>query len=186
MLLNRGKLQHGDRRPSVGAEERECAASAAWPGSLAHGAWRGGRSEEGSHRGAAQVRPPEHCRRTRLTIAWHRAFEDSITSDTSDDPLVQWTKCGSAALRRVRSTCDAWHRFACRYYKWLQAEFPAGGPESKITQVLERATRELKRHERYRHDLRYVRLWIAYVRAAPLAATIAAHGWLANCLAHAG
>ena len=50
-----------------------------------------------------------------------------------------------------------------RYIKWTQATFKAGGHQAELTPLLERCTRELQSDERYKNDLRYLRLWIQYV-----------------------
>ena len=48
---------------------------------------------------------------------------------------------------------------------WTQASFPAGGPGSRLHETLERCTRALLSQPRYKDDLRYLRVWIQYVRA---------------------
>lgn len=52
----------------------------------------------------------------------------------------------------------------CRFIKWTQDAFKAGGSKSELLPLLERCTRELQGDERYRDDARYLRVWIQYVR----------------------
>ena len=51
----------------------------------------------------------------------------------------------------------------CRFIKWTQDAFKAGGSKSELLPLLERCTRELQGDERYRDDARYLRVWIQYV-----------------------
>jgi checkpoint serine/threonine-protein kinase len=54
----------------------------------------------------------------------------------------------------------------CRLIKWTQDTFTAGGHKAELLPLLERCTRELQGAERYRTDVRYLRVWIQYVGAA--------------------
>jgi len=51
----------------------------------------------------------------------------------------------------------------CRYLKWTQSTFKAGGHKAEMLPLLERCTRQLQQQERYKKDSRYLRLWIQYV-----------------------
>lgn len=51
----------------------------------------------------------------------------------------------------------------CSYIKWCQETFHSGGHKAEIVPLLERCTRELQKHEKYRNDIRYLRVWIQYV-----------------------
>jgi hypothetical protein len=54
---------------------------------------------------------------------------------------------------------------AHRYLAWTQAHYPSGGPGSQLLATLESCTRELLSVARYKNDVRYLRVWVQYVRA---------------------
>lgn len=60
---------------------------------------------------------------------------------------------------------------ARRFVKWVQQTFTAGGHQSELVPLLERCTRELQGREEYREDVRYLRVWLQYVRPRPPAPT---------------
>ncbi|RLN97582.1 hypothetical protein BBJ28_00010322 [Nothophytophthora sp. Chile5] len=68
--------------------------------------------------------------------------EEAIRAYEGDDPLAGWVE----------------------YIRWLEVKMPED-TRRKFT-ALEKCTRALKDNPRYRNDLRYIRLWIQYVRAA--------------------
>jgi len=56
------------------------------------------------------------------------------------------------------------------YIKWTQSTFKSGNPRSRLLPLLERATRALGPscpdeglREKYRGDVRYLRVWVQYV-----------------------
>jgi hypothetical protein len=49
-----------------------------------------------------------------------------------------------------------------QYVKWLEANMPED--TRKKFAALEKCTRALKNHAEYKDDIRYIRLWIQYVR----------------------
>ena len=57
--------------------------------------------------------------------------------------------------------------FSCRLIKWTQDTFKAGGHQAELLPILERCTRELQGIDKYRTDLRYLRVWIQYVSILP-------------------
>ncbi|KAG6613628.1 BUB protein kinase [Phytophthora cinnamomi] len=67
-----------------------------------------------------------------------KAKEDAIAAYNGDDPLAGWLD----------------------YVRWLEVKMPED--TRKKFKVLEKCTRELKDHARYRNDMRYIRLWIQY------------------------
>ena len=69
-----------------------------------------------------------------------KAKECAIAAYDGDDPLAGWLE----------------------YVRWLEVKMPED--TRKKFKVLEKCTRELKDTPRYRNDLRYIRLWIQYVR----------------------
>jgi checkpoint serine/threonine-protein kinase len=80
----------------------------------------------------------------------YRAFEDEIIAKSGTaDPLEPWI----------------------RYVRWAKQEYITMTPsESPLIHVLERATQAFSHDDRYANDPRYVKLWIAYVRAHPIVA----------------
>jgi hypothetical protein len=54
--------------------------------------------------------------------------------------------------------------WCCRYIKWTKETFSAGGHKSELLPLLERCTREFHQDARYKNDIRYLRVWIQYVR----------------------
>ena len=55
----------------------------------------------------------------------------------------------------------------CRFIKWSQSTANTNSRRTELLPLLERCTRELQASERYRGDVRYLRVWIQYVRPAP-------------------
>lgn len=50
----------------------------------------------------------------------------------------------------------------CRFIKWTEQTFTAGGRETELLPLLERCTRELQELPRYKDDARYLRIWVKY------------------------
>ncbi|EGZ23889.1 hypothetical protein PHYSODRAFT_296145 [Phytophthora sojae] len=67
-----------------------------------------------------------------------KAKEDAIAAYDGDDPLAAWLD----------------------YVRWLEVKMPED--TRKKFKVLEKCTRELKDNDRYKNDMRYIRLWIQY------------------------
>jgi hypothetical protein len=86
-------------------------------------------------------------RRTTATTHWLSGF---------GAPLVL-QRPRRACLRAVRPRS---------YVTWTQQHYPAGGPESQLLATLEKCTRTLLPIERYKTDVRYLRVWVQYVRTA--------------------
>ena len=53
-----------------------------------------------------------------------------------------------------------------RFVKWTQNTFRSGGHQAELLPLLERCTRELQHIHKYKSDIRYLRIWIQYVRCA--------------------
>lgn len=51
----------------------------------------------------------------------------------------------------------------CRFIKWTQETFQAGGHKAELLPLLERCTRELQSLPKYKGDIRYLRVWVQYV-----------------------
>ncbi|KAF4554588.1 Checkpoint serine/threonine-protein kinase bub1-like protein [Elsinoe fawcettii] len=76
--------------------------------------------------------------------ATRTAFEGEIASiEDSDDPLDVWD----------------------RYVKWIETTYPdPASPNAGLCGVLERVTKSLLKRGEYKNDVRYLRLWLRYVR----------------------
>ncbi|XP_033729498.1 mitotic checkpoint serine/threonine-protein kinase BUB1 beta-like, partial [Pecten maximus] len=67
-------------------------------------------------------------------------FEAELRIYSSDDPL------------------DVWHR----YMQWIEQNYPKGGKESNLADLLERCLRTFYNVPRYKNDQRFVTAWIKY------------------------
>jgi checkpoint serine/threonine-protein kinase len=47
--------------------------------------------------------------------------------------------------------------------KWVQESFPAGGEFSGLVVIYEQCVRAFWHDERYKGDLRYLKVWLEYV-----------------------
>lgn len=47
--------------------------------------------------------------------------------------------------------------------KWVQESFPAGGESSGLVVIYEQCVRAFWHDERYKGDLRYLKVWLEYV-----------------------
>lgn len=50
-----------------------------------------------------------------------------------------------------------------RCIKWAQEAFPAGGDSSGLVVIYEQCVRTFWHSERYKDDLRYLKVWLEYV-----------------------
>lgn len=69
-------------------------------------------------------------------------FVDAINGYQGDDPLESWLE----------------------YIRWTKDTFVSGGQKSELVPLLEKCTRAFHDSEQYRNDVRYLRVWIQYVR----------------------
>jgi hypothetical protein len=100
-----------------------------------------------------------------------RKYVQAIESYNGDDPLELWLRCVGfctltedlLALFSLCSSITPNVLFVHSYIKWSQETFHSGGHKAEIVPLLERCTRELQKHEKYRNDIRYLRVWIQYV-----------------------
>lgn len=51
----------------------------------------------------------------------------------------------------------------CEYISWMEQSYPKHGPEANLEKLLMSCFQALKDNERYKNDVRFVRLWIKYV-----------------------
>jgi checkpoint serine/threonine-protein kinase len=65
---------------------------------------------------------------------------EAIDEYEGDDPLEPWLE----------------------YIMWVRDAFPSGGIQSELLPLLEACTRTFQTDERYRSDLRYLRVWVQY------------------------
>lgn len=69
-----------------------------------------------------------------------RRMIEAIDEYKGDDPLLPWLEC----------------------IKWVQESFPAGGDCSGLVVIYEQCVRTFWRSERYKDDLRYLKVWLEY------------------------
>lgn len=67
-------------------------------------------------------------------------MEAIIANYKGEDPIENWLK----------------------YYKWAQENYPSD--TKRILTILDRVTREFTQTRQYRNDIRYLKLWVIYVR----------------------
>ncbi|KAJ0087183.1 hypothetical protein Patl1_09319 [Pistacia atlantica] len=70
-----------------------------------------------------------------------RRLIEAIDEYQGDDPLHPWLQC----------------------IKWVQEAFPAGGDSSGLLVIYEQCVRRFWHSERYKDDLRYLKVWLEYV-----------------------
>lgn len=97
-----------------------------------------------------------------------RLFWKEIAHYEGPDPLEVWLRCDfilliSACSTRSCALCPEACRH-CRFIKWTQDTFKSGGHRAEVLPLLERCTRELQYNAQYKDDVRYLRVWIQYVR----------------------
>ncbi len=61
----------------------------------------------------------------------------------------------------------AYNSIDCRFIKWTQETTCTHGHKAELQRVLEACTKAIGTAERYREDVRYLRVWIQYVSASP-------------------
>lgn len=69
-----------------------------------------------------------------------RKLIEAIQDYDGDDPLQPWIEC----------------------IKWVQEAFPAGGDSSGLLVIYEQCVRTFWHDDRYRNDLRYLKIWLEY------------------------
>ncbi|KAJ4964948.1 hypothetical protein NE237_016797 [Protea cynaroides] len=69
-----------------------------------------------------------------------RRLIEAIDKYQGDDPLQPWLEC----------------------IKWVQESFPSGGDCSGIVMILEQCVRTFWHTDRYKEDLRYLKVWLEY------------------------
>ncbi|KAJ0402528.1 hypothetical protein P43SY_000791 [Pythium insidiosum] len=93
-----------------------------------------------------------------------RKVEDLNRALRTQDSFQGKTKVAALAKEEERKVIEyegddplsAW----VQYVKWIEVNMPED--TRKRFGVLEKCTRELKDHARYKNDIRYIRLWIQY------------------------
>ncbi|KAK2660999.1 hypothetical protein Ddye_007532 [Dipteronia dyeriana] len=69
-----------------------------------------------------------------------RKLIEAIDDYKGEDPLQPWLEC----------------------MKWVQEAFPAGGDSSGLIVIYEQCVRKFWHSERYKNDLRYLKIWLEY------------------------
>ncbi|CAH2059577.1 unnamed protein product [Thlaspi arvense] len=85
----------------------------------------------------------DHQLRKNLAEKRRRLIE-AIDEYDGDDPLFPWIEC----------------------IKWVQEAFPPGGECSGLLVIYEQCVRKFWHSERYKDDLRYLKVWLEYVKTA--------------------
>ncbi|XP_018480469.1 mitotic spindle checkpoint protein BUBR1 isoform X2 [Raphanus sativus] len=92
------------------------------------------------------VRPLKRGRNVRLlnhalkSHSDHQKLIEDIDEYDGDDPLSPWIKC----------------------VQWVQEAFPPGGECSGLLVIYEQCVRKFWHSERYKDDLRYLKIWLEY------------------------
>ncbi|KQJ93805.1 hypothetical protein BRADI_3g06840v3 [Brachypodium distachyon] len=73
-------------------------------------------------------------------LAERRRMIEAIEEYQGEDPLQPWVNC----------------------IKWVQESFPAGGESSGLVVIYEQCVRAFWHDERYKGDLRYLKVWLEY------------------------
>lgn len=68
------------------------------------------------------------------------------------------------AQQRLMFSTPCTDPFPGRFVQWTQATFTSGGAQSQLVPLLERCTSTFQSDARYKEDLRYLKIWILYVR----------------------
>nr|XP_034905419.1 mitotic spindle checkpoint protein BUBR1-like isoform X1 [Populus alba]XP_034905420.1 mitotic spindle checkpoint protein BUBR1-like isoform X1 [Populus alba]XP_034905421.1 mitotic spindle checkpoint protein BUBR1-like isoform X1 [Populus alba]XP_034905422.1 mitotic spindle checkpoint protein BUBR1-like isoform X1 [Populus alba]XP_034905423.1 mitotic spindle checkpoint protein BUBR1-like isoform X1 [Populus alba] len=77
----------------------------------------------------------------RSLLDTRRKLVEAIDEYEGDDPLLPWIEC----------------------IKWVQEAFPQGGDSSGLVLVYEQCVRAFWHSDRYKDDLRYLKVWLEYV-----------------------
>ncbi|KAL9225690.1 hypothetical protein vseg_001584 [Gypsophila vaccaria] len=76
-------------------------------------------------------------------VATRRRLIEAIGEYVGDDPLQPWIEC----------------------IKWTQEAFPAGGDSSGLVLMYEQCVRAFWHDDRYKNDLRYLKVWLEYAES---------------------
>ncbi|GAB2235097.1 hypothetical protein Droror1_Dr00004379 [Drosera rotundifolia] len=82
---------------------------------------------------------PRHFNSLLQTQTQRKLFE-AIEEYQGDDPLRPWLDC----------------------IKWVQEAFPTGGDSSRLILIYEQCVRTFWHEDRYKNDLRYLKIWLEY------------------------
>lgn len=77
---------------------------------------------------------------SKILDSQRRSMIEAIDSYEGDDPLHPWLQC----------------------IRWVKDAYPSGGHQSELLQVVEACTRTFQDDERYKSDIRYLRVWVIY------------------------
>ncbi|KAJ0409320.1 hypothetical protein ATCC90586_000557 [Pythium insidiosum] len=113
---------------------------------------------------AAQTFEWENSKENVMPLKRGRKVEDLNRALRTQDSFQGKTKVAALAKEEERKVIEyegddplsAW----VQYVKWIEVNMPED--TRKRFGVLEKCTRELKDHARYKNDIRYIRLWIQY------------------------
>ena len=98
-----------------------------------------------------------------MTTSW-QMFQNGLLKFSSNLKQAGMHSIASSGKMSRHDCCAAW---TCRFVKWTQKTFVAGGHQAELLPLLERCTREMLEMHGYDDDIRYLRLWLQYVRPQP-------------------
>ncbi|ESW25120.1 hypothetical protein PHAVU_003G009000 [Phaseolus vulgaris] len=81
-----------------------------------------------------------HAHLKKSLLQHRRNLIEAIEEYQGDDPLLPWLQC----------------------IKWVQEAFPPGGDSSGLVVIYEQCVRAFWHSERYKDDLRYLKVWLEY------------------------
>ncbi|WVZ12448.1 hypothetical protein V8G54_016978 [Vigna mungo] len=81
-----------------------------------------------------------HTHLKKSILQHRRKLIEAIDEYQGDDPLLPWLQC----------------------IKWVQEAFPPGGDSSGLVVIYEQCVRAFWHSERYKDDLRYLKVWLEY------------------------
>ncbi|GLD92997.1 hypothetical protein PINS_up001589 [Pythium insidiosum] len=119
---------------------------------------------DGGAAAATQTFEWENSKENVMPLKRGRKVEDLNRALRTQDSFQGKTKVAAQAKEEERKVNEyegddplsAW----AQYIKWIEVNMPED--TRKRFSVLEKCTRELKDHARYKNDIRYIRMWIQY------------------------
>ncbi|XP_055940027.1 mitotic checkpoint serine/threonine-protein kinase BUB1 beta-like isoform X2 [Argiope bruennichi] len=80
-----------------------------------------------------------------LILQQRQAFENELRTYTGDDPLSIW----------------------CKYIKWVEQNYPKGGRDGHIEQLIQKCLSIMKDKSEYYDDNRFIEIWLKFANIAP-------------------
>eukprot|EP00941_MAST-03F_sp_MAST-3F-sp1_P000528 g528.t1 len=96
--------------------------------------------------------------REKKLAAERTAFESHIKTLTESEAMAEEGDASSSSTLSKRDCLRVW----VKYIKWQEKNYPGEGPESTLLPMLERCTTSLSQTDKYRDDVRFLRIWMKY------------------------